>query len=503
MTHGGPYLSSSKEVLKHSTYLLAARLFVRLASLPFMLYMAARLRPELFGTFTFVLVTVEILSSLGDVGLTRYGARAIIRADMGKDRLAGIFFSIQVITSVVLMALAYSVLFIAAPDGTKKQLFMIAFLALFFSSFIYTTETLFTAEKRFGASSVFQVLGKAVYLALGLAALASGYSVLAVMAAYITGMAVESVLRMAYMWRRVTQFSGGYTVAEFRDVALGTLPFAVSGVAVLLYYRADTIILGLIKSDFEVGIYSAAYSVFTFFFWIPVIVSRTLMPGLIERYKQNPRESLRSSVNWFSHMTLLGVAIAFSVTVMARTFIDMLLPEGQYEESILVLQILIWSIPVLMMVSVTLNTLIMAGQERVGASITVITTVAIIVLDLALIPAYGVNGAAVAMAAATALWAGQLVWFARRSAWMELGSLTSLLAAPLTAAVAVTAVGLTLYRVNAFLALAAGLAACGLVAMADYRSREPALPERPAPVRPSDDYPAAETVAGQDDGEPQ
>jgi O-antigen/teichoic acid export membrane protein len=437
-----------------------------------MLYMAATFKPSLFGIFSFVIITVEIMSSVGDVGLTRFGARALIRDEIDRERMTGIFLSIQMLTSVVLMALGYATLFIISPEEMKKELFMVALLTLFFSSFIYTTETVFTAEKRFGTSALFQVLGKVVYLVLGFTALLLGYSAMAVIIALVIGMAVESVARMIYMRLRITTLSGAYSVEEFMHVVKGTIPFAVSGIAVLVYYRADIIILGLIKGDYEVGIYSAAYSFFTFFFWMPVILSRTLLPGLIERYKQEREAALRSSIEWYRSVIFGGIAIAFTITVMAQFIFDLLLPAGDYQESILVLQILIWSMPLLMMVSVGINALVMTSLERASAATTVVTMVAVIILDLALIPSYGVNGAAVAMLIATAIWALQGLWLLKRRVWRERTSIAQLFLLPFIGLAAVAAAGLVLEPQGAIVELAGGLAVLSLVVYASTRLGE-------------------------------
>lgn len=51
--------SERRQILRHSGYLLAARLLSRIASVPFLIYAAATLGPDLFGIFTFVLAGVE------------------------------------------------------------------------------------------------------------------------------------------------------------------------------------------------------------------------------------------------------------------------------------------------------------------------------------------------------------------------------------------------------------------------------------------------------------
>jgi len=164
-------LVSRREVLKNSGYLMLAKLFVRLVSVPFLIYVAATLGPSMFGVFTFVMATVEMVSSLSDFGLSRYGTRVMVREEKDQARFAGILLTLQLFTSVLLAGLGLAVVLIADPSSPKLQVLLLGLLAVVISAFIYTSETIFTATKQFAASAVFSVVGRLVYLAAGFAAL--------------------------------------------------------------------------------------------------------------------------------------------------------------------------------------------------------------------------------------------------------------------------------------------------------------------------------------------
>ena len=242
---------------------MLAKLFVRLVSVPFLIYVAASLGPSLFGVFTFVMATVEMISSLSDFGLSRYGTRLMVREEKDQAHFAGIMLTLQLCTSVVLASLGLVVVLIADPSSPKLQVLLLGLLAVVISAFIYTSEIIFTATKQFAASAIFSVAGRLIYLAAGFAALGMGWSVVAVMWAFVASMVLESLLRMAYAALKVTPFSFSFHWQDVRKIAIGTLPFAATAISALVYFRADTIILEVIKGDTEVGIYGAAYSFFS------------------------------------------------------------------------------------------------------------------------------------------------------------------------------------------------------------------------------------------------
>ncbi|MBE0429211.1 MAG: flippase [Thermoleophilia bacterium] len=469
---------SRREVLKHSGYLLSARLFARLASVPFLIYVAASLGPSLFGVFSFVLATVEMISSLSDLGMSRYGARAIVRMKQGRERMAGMILTFQVATSVLLSGLALLFILALAPEQPKLNVALLGLAGIFFSAFIFTTETIFTGFRRFGASATLAVLGRLAYVALGVLVLALGYSVTAVMMAFVAGMAVESVLRMGYTLARVTSFSLRFGASEFKEVAVGTLPFAVTAIAILVFYRADMIIMGALRGDRDVGIYSAAYSFFSFFMWFPIVLSRALLPGLTSRFLENPRDAEQSSWFWYRAVGIVGIPISFTMTMLARPLFETLLPAA-YEGSIITLQILMWAIPPLMMVSLGFIALTVTDREKQGARTTLVTAALIVALDLVLIRLFGPVGAAAAMVSATAVWIVQVQWLLRKHVFAPHHGLLLTFTLPVSGGVAMALSALLAMPLGGVVSLAAGLSVYAAVILGG-RQIERRLVSRPA-----------------------
>lgn len=401
-----------RRVIKHSGFLLAARLFSRIVTVPFLLYAAATLGPDLFGVFTFVLAGVEMLTAVGDFGLSRFGARAMVRDAAGRPRMMGVMLTIQAQLSVLLAVLILLVMYVAGPGEPKAQVILLGLGALMLSPLILTTDAAFTASRRFGASALMVVAGRAVYVGAGAALLVAGRSVVAVMAAYLLGMATEALLRLVYTLTRLTPISLRLEAGAWRRVWREALPFAVAAVASLVYFRADTIILAAMSGDVAVGVYNAAYSVFSLFVWVPIIISRTLLPGLTGEYASDPARAEQINWFWYRAIGIAGVPVAFVMTMLSGPLIDSLMPAA-YAQAVFTLQLLMWSIPPLMMLSVGINALVIVDREADVARTTLVSALVIVALDVALIALFeslglpGVYGAAAAMIAVTSAW---LLW---------------------------------------------------------------------------------------------
>lgn len=400
-------------VLKHSSYLMVARIFARLASLPFFIYAAGKLGPGLFGILMFVVATIEILNSLSNLGIQRYGARAIVRKDLDISHLAGILLFLRLFFAVILVSLTLIPLFYISPGSPKTQVILLGLVAVVVSAPIQTTETIFTGSESFGASALLQVLGRVIYLVLGFLVLGIGLSVVAVMWAFVISIAVESALRVIYSVKTVTNFSMSFSREEVVQVLRGIMPFALTAIASLVYYRADTIFLEFLKGDEAVGIYGAAYSFFSFVVWIPVVMSRVLLPGVTGRYHRDKASGEHLGWFWYRLSGMVSIPAIFIGTILAGPVIRKLMPIS-YVDAIPTLEILLWSMPSLMMVTVGFIILTVADLELKAAHTTLSTAVIIVILDLVLIPAFGVIGAAFAMVISTVVWGVQVHWLLHR-----------------------------------------------------------------------------------------
>lgn len=463
-----------RQVLKHSGYLLAARLLSRTVTVPFLIYAAATLGPELFGILAFVLAGVEMLSAVGDFGLSRYGARAMVRDSGGRARMTGVMLAVQMQLSVVLAAAVIVALAFFGPGEPKTQVILLGLGALMLSPFILTTDAAFTASSRFGVSALMVIAGRAVYIIAGAAFLAAGYSVVAVMAAYLLGMAVEAALRLAYTLTRLTSISLRAGMSSWRRVWRQALPFAVAGAATLVYFRADTLILDAMSGDAAVGVYNAAYSIFSLFVWVPIIISRTLLPGLTSQFASDPERAELANWFWYRAVGVMGVPVAFTVTMLAGPLIGYLMPVD-YQEAVLTLQLLMWSIPTLMMISVGINALVIVDREAAVARMTAWAAVAIVVIDAGLIYLFeaqgvpGIYGAAVAMIVVTAVWLLRVQLLLGRHVHASGRGVLAAFGLPAAAGLVMAAAALLADGLGTPLSLAAGLAAYALVVLPGWR----------------------------------
>lgn len=437
-----------KTVLKNSSYLMGFRILSRIMSLVFLVYAATKLGPAVFGVLSFVLVTVEMLNSIGDLGIARFGARELVRGWGKKELLAGQILVLQVLTSLPFLAIGVMLVLVLHPAYPKFQLLLLGLAAFFLYSVIGTTESVFTARQQFIFSASFTFLGRLIYIATGIVVLATGRSVILILAGYLAATIIEASARLAVVVGKFTSFSFRFRPSALWPMILVIIPFAIVGVASTLSYRINLMILEFIKGDVATGVYNIAFSLYTPFVWLTLILSTTIFPGFTEIYMRDRHLARLNAWQWYRFMALAGIPLALLITMVAKPILSHF-PAG-YEDSAVILMVMAWSMPPVFISTVDINILQASDHQRQAANGPVLGAVATVLLSFLMIPFFGGTGAALAALASVAFQEVYFHWQVRRHVMERV--MYPLLLRPLLGGVVMGAVTLLLLPVSVWLA---------------------------------------------------
>ncbi len=172
----------------------------------------------------------------------------------------------------------------------------------------------------------------------------------------------------------------------------------VNGLLAEAYIRVDIIMLGIFLSDAQVGIYSFAAMFIEGLFQISVVVRTIANPALVKLLSPLDKAGLRRFVHRISGLSLLMTALVAGVLAGAfpylALFFDEMLVSGGYR----VLVILAAGMTVFSIFVPVDHVMLQAGRPGVQSAMMTGNILVNVALNLALIPAYGLIGAASATA---------------------------------------------------------------------------------------------------------
>jgi O-antigen/teichoic acid export membrane protein len=169
----------------------------------------------------------------------------------------------------------------------------------------------------------------------------------------------------------------------------------------LMIYNADVIIIRVFREPAQVGHYAAAYTLISFLSNLSIAYSLSLLPTLT-RLAERRDEQLRLYSNAHAHVFAVTFPIAIGVTLLAGSAIQFVLGSG-YSASTPALAILIWSVPLAALRDIPVAALMTREREALILRLTGVAAGANMVLNIVLIPTFGILGAAVATVATEGL----------------------------------------------------------------------------------------------------
>jgi O-antigen/teichoic acid export membrane protein len=172
------------------------------------------------------------------------------------------------------------------------------------------------------------------------------------------------------------------------------IPFAVAGGFSKLYSYIDSVLLSIFIGTAAVGVYTVAYKMTYAFQFLPLAFVAALYPGmsaLVDRERAKLAELFEKAV-WY--LLLIGTPIVFGIFAVAPDIVR--LTGGEYLEAVPVLRVLIFVLLPLFLDFPIGSLLNAADRQTTKTTIMGGTMVINAVLNIVLIPRFGIIGAAYA-----------------------------------------------------------------------------------------------------------
>jgi O-antigen/teichoic acid export membrane protein len=159
--------------------------------------------------------------------------------------------------------------------------------------------------------------------------------------------------------------------------------------------RIDQVMLGQMAGDKEVGVYSVAVRLSEVWYFIPLAIHSSVLPGIVEA-RAISEELLYSHLQkLYNSMAFIAYTVALPVTIMAGWVVEILYGTA-YSKAGPMLALLIWAW-MFASLEIVRNTFLTAmNWTRVYFATSSLGCIINIVLNYLLIPHYGGIGAAIA-----------------------------------------------------------------------------------------------------------
>jgi len=355
-----------------------------------------------YGRFRYALALTTIVETIMDLGLSQVTVRTVARDKASADRLFPQVLGLKIAWVAIGLSLLAIITPILRADPVVIKLCYALGLSSAVRSYLLTARGLLQGLQRFDLEALVVVSDRVLLLLIGGAALWNGYGLFGLAAAFIGSRLVMLGAVQLLLRRVVADVRPAFDRVMWRDIQSAALPLGFFMIALNTYTYIDTVILGLMRTDTEVGWYAASYSVYEGLTYAPSILAAVLTPRLSYLFSHD-RPAHRALLTRALVASLaLGVVLGGGAVLAARPIITILF-GSRYIAAALPLQILAGGALFVFATWILHAAAISTNLDRRLLLTTAIGLGTNIVLNVALIPRYGINGAAWATVLAEAL----------------------------------------------------------------------------------------------------
>jgi O-antigen/teichoic acid export membrane protein len=330
-----------------------------------------------YGIYATAFAFVTTFSLVTDLGLN--GITDIISNNM----------TLRLILSVGFVPFVWAIGYGLYPhgQGTLHSAILLFSLDLVLDSCKSVSLSLFVAQVRSEVVATLTIVNQLLFVGMAWGALTLHWGVLGVVWAYLASDAIVAVCSLIAV-RRHIPIRIQFQLSEWRIIAALSLPLGVIQVVNMVYLKADSIIISVIKGPTDVGYYGVAYSVIGVLLSIPTYIMTALSPTMA-----TTRDLTSIVQKAVDVMIFLALPIGVGGVLLRSQFI-FAIARPSFRPAEMPFAILVASMVVTYLSIVVGYACVAADKHQKIVRAAIFTMFVNIVLNLGAVPLWGIDGAA-------------------------------------------------------------------------------------------------------------
>ncbi|MFA5124871.1 MAG: flippase [Patescibacteria group bacterium] len=276
---------------------------------------------EGFGYYTTIISFLQFFGVLIDFGLQMATAQMLSRPGVNQHKIFANILTVRLLSAIVFLGTASALVwFLPYPLAIKLGVGVASF-SFFFISLQSVLIGLYQKQMAMAEVAIAEVWGRFILLLGVWLAVMLDWGLLAVIVAVSLGSLVNFLyLVIGARKHLILKLEVDFKV--WRQIWDVSWPLAVTISLTLVYFRADTIILSLVRPAEEVGIYGAAYKVLETLIQFPYLFLGLILPLLTEFYLTSKVLFEKTLQKSFDFMAILAVPMVMATWLLAEKIME-------------------------------------------------------------------------------------------------------------------------------------------------------------------------------------
>ena len=388
-------MNTVQRITKNSGFLAMGDAVNALLGILFVVCLARYLGAAEYGKYTFAIAFTSLFLILSDLGLSILSIREIARdTQKANEYVTSISLTKLVLSLIMVSLIAIVINLMHYPRDTTTVVYIAGFITVF-TSFSVFFRSIFRAFEKMEYDAITRIAERVLVVGAALTVLFLGYGLIQVVSAMLLAQIFSFLFTLIVCIKKFAKPRLAFDFALTKHLVKTALPFAVTSVFGAIIFQTDTVMLSIMKGDAVVGWYNAANRLILGMLFIPAVFTGSIFP-VISRYFISSKDNLVIAYEKsLKILATMAIPLGIGTTLIAKRVIFFLY-GNEFANSVIVLQILVWAVSLIFLVTLIGHTLASINKQIVDMRIVGICALLNVALNLILIPGFSYIGAAIA-----------------------------------------------------------------------------------------------------------
>ena len=383
---------------KNFIWMAAANIVGSLFSITLFIYLARTLRAEAFGSVSYAHSFIFYLLNFVDLGLTTYGIREVAKDRARASEYVSEIVSFKLLIASLLFIVLTAATFLSSPSASFRVIMLGASLLLFVSAL--STEWAYQGQEKMRMVLISVATTTFLQLFLIWAFVKGPGDILNATPLYsLAAFLIPTIFLIHFKYRPKLDF---VYLKQIKRYLASSLIIWLIAIFAQVYNGLDIVILGLFKSPEEVGYFTIARRAIGGATLLMVFLANALLPRLSATFASDVCQFNSATGKFLKVSSSLTVLVFMPIIVFSDHIISFTL-GAEYLPACLPFKIMGLGL-IMVLFNLPFSTgLVAVGKEREVLKQVMASASLSIVLNIILMPKYGMIGAAISFLSAEIL----------------------------------------------------------------------------------------------------
>jgi O-antigen/teichoic acid export membrane protein len=386
--------NTKQTIIKNTFWLGFGEITSRLLKVAIIFYAIKILGSEQWGAFSYAISLGALFMIFSDVGISSLLTREISKQKEDQDKYIATSTIIKITISILSFLLMIFIAPLFATENLSREIIFLVATILVFDGFREYLFALNRGKEKMENEVSIKIITSLLLIFFtyffllqksDVRSLALGYAI-----GSFLGFAYAFILFRKYFKNIWQNFSSKIV----RPILADAWPFAFFAILGAIMMNTDSVMIGLIKNESEVGFYATSQRIVFFLYILPNLISISLLPSLSKKLEEQEelKNIVSSSIKFINMLLIPAILIVF----LSGTQIVEFLFGSEYAPTGSILKISTFSLIFIFPAMIMNSVIFMFNKHKHIIRITIIGAILNILINLLLIPKYGGIGASLA-----------------------------------------------------------------------------------------------------------